>query len=270
MDGYTYTNALFGDSIEITLFDVDEVVIQPLLEEVYAYAKRLERIFNVYDPKSELSELNKNREKVCSPELISVLKEALFWCEYTQGAYDISLGNQFLARKHKQPLPSISCTYKNISIKKNKVTLTHDDVMIDLSSIAKGYIVDSITNRLINLGFESGIVNGRGDIRVFGPEPVHVDIEHPRDPTKTIKTLSLQNQAVATSGDYRNYDTTHETSHLIHNTNLASVTVVAPTAQEADVLATVFSVLPTQKTNDFLKTRSDLTVIRIDKQMNLL
>ena len=40
------------------------------------------------------------------------------------------------------------CTYRDIEVSGSKVRLNHEDVLIDLGSIAKGYIVDRIVEFL--------------------------------------------------------------------------------------------------------------------------
>ena len=237
----TRTMPLLGATITLTLYDTDPRVAEGIFKQAYQEGLRLQSIFNLYDQKSELSRLNEKRSAIMSEEFLTVLKVALDYGAQTQGAYDVSRGKQYLARKYKQQLPAIQCSYKDIHISGNHVKLTHPDVSIDLNSIAKGFIGDRLVEFLISLGVASGFVDVRGDLRIFGNHLEVVDIKHPRT-SGAIATLILEKNAVATSGDYLQYDTAFERSHILGARN-ASATIVAPTLMEADALATCAMVL---------------------------
>ena len=145
---YEFSDKLFGDKIEITLYDIEPQLAKPIAEDAYREALRLQKIFNIYDDESELSLLNRTRKKACSEELLKVLKRALEYCKRTRGLYDISLGKLFLQRKGQGKGEKPRCTYKDIKIEGNEVLLEHEDVLIDLGSIAKGYIVDKVVDFL--------------------------------------------------------------------------------------------------------------------------
>ena len=147
-----FEKELVGDKITISLYDIDPVLAEPLLEETYKEAKRLEKIFNFYDKGSELSLLNKRRKLKVSNELLEVISKALIYSKLTSGDYDISLGKNFIERKSNKNLTKLSCSYKNIIIDGNEISLNHEDVLIDLGSIAKGYIVDKIIEFLKKRG----------------------------------------------------------------------------------------------------------------------
>lgn len=233
---------LFGARIRIILYDIEPVIGAALQEEIEVEALRLQRIFNVYDSESELSRLNKKRKMPCSKEMIEVLNEALFWCEQTQGIYDITKGRAFLERKAGKEITPVHCSYRDVRVSGNTVSLSHPDALIDLGSIAKGYITDKLIEFIHGLGIEGAFIDARGDLRISGPHHEIVDIQHPRT-EEAAGTLILENSAVATSGDYRQNTGVYENSHLVGAT-CASVTVIAPTLMLADVVATVLSLTP--------------------------
>ncbi|USN45571.1 MAG: FAD:protein FMN transferase [Candidatus Woesearchaeota archaeon] len=266
---FTFAKPLFGDVIEITLYDVDAILAELVVADAYVEALRLQKIFNLYDSASELSRLNTTRKLSCSQELLSVLQYAVTLGVLTDGLYDVSLGQLFLARKTGSAEPVLHCSYKDISLMGNTVQLTHADAHIDLGSVAKGYIVDQIVSFLKDRGIKSGLVNGRGDVRLFGSHNHSVAVQHPRNPEQIISSFVIHDKAVATSGDYRQFSGTPATSHLINNKWFASVSVIAPTLQEADAFATVISVLDAKKTEKLLKERPDLEVLTVDKKLRV-
>lgn len=133
----------------------------------------------------------------------------------------------------------------------------HAPMMLDLNGIAKGYGVDRLAETLMEFGINSGLVGIDGEVRALGlrpdGEPWTIAVEAP-DPDRRAphSILTLQDAAVATSGDYRHWVEVRG-RRLSHTMNPrrgaplldapASVTVVARTCAEADAWATALMVL---------------------------
>ena len=255
------TFALVGDKIEVILYDTSKQKADEIFKSLQIEALRLQKIFNLYDPKSELSQLNSKRKIIPSIELKEVIVTALEYCAITNGKYDISIGKNTIERKNKQELSKIECSYKNIivenivehNLKNNKsiITLTHKDVIIDLGSIAKGYIGDKLLEFLKLHNINNAFVDMRGDMRVCGSHLEVVNIKHPRT-QELLFPFVLENMAVATSGDYNQYHDDYSKSHILNSNNIASVTVVAPSLMHADALATVLFVVDITQTKKIL------------------
>jgi thiamine biosynthesis lipoprotein len=243
---------MFGKEVEIMIYDVEEPLAHMVLEDTYQEGLRLQKIFNLYDPTSELSELNRKRNINASPELIHVIRTALEFSKLTEGRYDVTKGREFLQRKGGKPVLPVGCSYKDVKIEKNTVKLNHPDIMIDLGSIAKGYIADRMVEFMIGRGIEDGFIDARGDLRAFGEHKETINVQHPRDPSKLISPIIVSDRSVATSGDYSQYVHSYETSHIIGKSELISVTVVADNLMLADVLATCIIVLGTAKSNELM------------------
>lgn len=233
---------LFGAFVEFVLDDATEELAGPVIDAAYDEGLRLSGIFNVFDEHSELSRLNAQRSLRVSPELLEVLAPALAMAERTQGRYDVTLGALFAQRKRGEPESRPDCSYADVLIDGDRVTLAHPDVVLDLGSIAKGYIVDRIVERLESEGVASGLVDGRGDIRVFGDHEEILGIAHPREEGATIGKVRLRDGSVATSGDYRQYHGSYDSSHIVNAQDAVSITVLAPTLMAADLYATALFV----------------------------
>jgi thiamine biosynthesis lipoprotein len=258
---------MFGKEVEIILYDIDEIIAEPILEDLNREGLRLQRIFNLYDPKSELSELNRKRKAEVSPELAAVLEKALHYCHLSDGAYDISKGNEFLARKKGIDAPKVRCTFKDIKLRDYHVELLNKDVLIDLGSIAKGYIADKLIDFADGLGIRSIYVDARGDIRIRGSHSETVAVQHPRDPSRRINPIMLKDSAVATSGDYNQYYKSYSSSHIIGQKNLISVTVVCESLMDADAFATLFFVMGRKGSEKIIRENPGLKVFFIDTDM---
>ncbi|NRB41159.1 MAG: FAD:protein FMN transferase [Pseudomonadales bacterium] len=132
---------------------------------------------------------------------------------------------------------------------------------LDFSAVAKGYAVDEIADLLIRFNVLNYMVEIGGEVMTAGLSPRGVSwrigIEQPSNVRgKTFKALQLNNAAVATSGDYRNYMEIDgkRYSHTIDpvtgypvDHKLSSVTVIAKTVAVADAWATAIMVLGQDK-----------------------
>ena len=130
-----------------------------------------------------------------------------------------------------------------------------DGLSLDFSAIGKGHGVDRVAVRLDGLGCHSYLVDIGGEVRTRGRnatgQPWRIGVEQP-DGGPPQWVLRLSGQSAATSGDYRNFRMLggRRQSHTIDpragapvSHALASVTVVAASAAEADGLATAMLVL---------------------------
>jgi thiamine biosynthesis lipoprotein len=123
---------------------------------------------------------------------------------------------------------------------------------VDLSSIGKGFAVDRVCERLRGLGLRDFVFALAGEVRaVGGPWPV--EIEKPLVAESVADhVVMLENQAAATSGNYRQFRRTEEglVSHIIDPVTgkpvirpPSSVTVVAADCASASAWATALFVL---------------------------
>jgi len=231
---------MFGKEIIIGFEDVEDFALETYKENIVTQALRLQKIFNFYDENSELSRLNDLRKITASKELLYVIKTALKYCKLSEGKYDIAKGVLFIAKKKNMPVSNISCSYKDILIENDYITLLNENILVDLGSIAKGYIVDCLSNYIKSLGFDNFFIDARGDI-MFNNYYVQIGIQDSRL-NGLVHEFVLESGSVATSGDYLQYFDSFENNHLLNNKEYSSVTVVHKSLMIADVLATVISV----------------------------
>jgi thiamine biosynthesis lipoprotein len=143
-------------------------------------------------------------------------------------------------------------------------------IQLDYSAIAKGYGVDQVAALLEKLGHQNFLVEVGGEVKTAGlnasRERWRIGIERPQLlQGEVLASIGLSGEAVATSGDYRNYRTIDEQrySHTIDpqtgypvTHHLASVTVVAPSAILADAYATALNVMGPEKGLAFATKRA--------------
>ena len=135
----------------------------------------------------------------------------------------------------------------------------HPAVTVDLSSIAKGYGVDVVAAVLRERGLDRFLVEIGGEVLASGARggggPWRVGINRPdpgAGPREVYEVVALEDQALATSGDYRNYvvEGGVRRSHVIDprtgepvNNGVVSSSILAPTCMLADALATAVMVM---------------------------
>ena len=130
-------------------------------------------------------------------------------------------------------------------------------IEVDFNSIAAGYAVDRIIERLSELGVSSYLVEATGELKAAGlkPDGSHwrIGLEAPRDDQRVAqRVLQLDGFGISTSGDYRNYfqENGKRYSHTLDpksgmpvSHTLAAVTVADPSTLRADGLSTLLMVL---------------------------
>lgn len=240
-------------------------------ERLDAELVRINALMSTYDPHSELSRFNRGPVGVAlpvSPELVDVVAAAFAVSEQTQGAFDATVaplvalwgfgadavlrapGDKYVA----QALQSVG--YRRVAHHHEPPTLEKLlPATLDLSGIAKGFAVDRLASLLDDSGCRAYLIEFGGEIRARanapGGGPWRVGVESPSGPDY-VRTLLLGTNALATSGDYRQYREADgvRVSHVIDprtgypvQHRLASVTVVADTAMMADAYATAMLVM---------------------------
>lgn len=159
-------------------------------------------------------------------------------------------------------------------------TLKYHDaaVKLDLGSVAKGYAVDAAAATLKkHPDVTCALINAGGNIKAVGNKPGkmpwRVAVQHPRDPEAFLGTVLLTDgQAAATSGDYqRYYEVDGVRYHHLLDAQTGqpsrlhqSVTVIAPSALEADYHSTLFFLLPTPEIKNRLTAAKDLAVVIVE------
>lgn len=230
-------------------------------------------------PDSELSRFNRFRKVdtpfPVSPEVLTVMREAVRLNKITKGKLDVTVGPLvnlwgFGPEGRPNRIPNDAqieetkqkCGIENLEILDNALVKKIPELYVDLSSIAKGYGVDSIAGELEELGVERYLVDVGGEVRGQGagtrggPWRVAVERPVPHGDASLDRVIHLVNTSVATSGDYRNYfeENGHRFSHTIDpqtgrpiTHTLASVTVMDQSCMTADGLATGLDVLGPQE-----------------------
>ena len=225
---------------------------------------------STWNPRSDLMQFNAAPIKVwveLPRQLIEVIKLGLEIGHTSGGAFDIGMGDAVTAwgfgpapadqrHVHAALTTARKPAHEVLEIKGQQVRKSAP-LTLDLNGIAKGYGVDCLAETLITHGYTAGLVGIDGEMRALGlhPDghPWTLAVESPETGRRTPHSiLTLQDAAVATSGDYRHWVEVQgrRLSHTMDphkggplTTAPASVTVVAQRCAVADAWATALMVL---------------------------
>lgn len=278
---HTWNGEALGAPGTIQLVGVTEARAKSLFKTAEKATARLERIFSLYDPKSEISRLNKQGWlNDASAELIEVLNAARLISQITRGAFDISV----------QPLWNLATTLRNVDIPKkeadrlwkqahalvdyrfvyvkdHEISFTRPGVAITLNGIAQGYIADRVADLMQKGGAENGLVN-IGEFKAFGKteagDPWRIGLQSPINIMEQVETIALHDQGLATSSA-RAGRLSDALSHIFETRagrtspsgrngrvgpEFASASVVYKSAMVADGFATAFTLMDEQSIAD--------------------
>jgi thiamine biosynthesis lipoprotein len=272
------TGLSMGTSYTVKWVDQDGLNEDDIASGVAAELARVEASMSTYMDASDLTGFNgakANQWHAVPAEMASLVALSLEISKQTNGAFDITVGPLvdlwgFGPDPIPEHIPSQVALdalkpvigYQFIQVQQQPpAMLKLADSAIDLSAIAKGYGVDAVALWLEAHAFSNYLVEVGGELRAHGVKPDgspwRIAIETPTvDARQIYQVVQVNNMAVATSGNYRNYyeqegvryahtldpSTLRPVTH-----NLASVTVIDASAARADALATALMVMGGKK-----------------------
>jgi FAD:protein FMN transferase len=203
------SSAIIGTVITVEI--ADGFACEEDVEKIFLYFKEIEKRFSIFDPQSEISQINNSRLK--EEEYSTQMKEVFELAEKTRME---------------------SNGYFNIVTPTGKY---------DPSGIVKGWAILNASKILISMGFENFYVDAGGDIQTHGKNktgiPWSVGIKNPFNQEQIVKVVYPGNRGIATSGTYIRgqhiYNPINKESAI---TDAVSLTVIGPDVCEADRFAT--------------------------------
>ena len=253
---------------------------------------------------SEITQFNNHESTTSftvSNDFSLVVERALHWSKLTDGAFDITivpllylwgfgpgqaseLGDIF-PEEHAVQKRRTHVGYEKLTTNKYYLQKKDPFIKIDLNAIAKGFGVDAVYSFLESIGLNNIMVEIGGEVRTKGEnrknEPWMIAVETPDLESAGSKTISwalpLENKAMATSGDYRNYYEIDgiRYSHEIDprtgypaQTGVASATVVATNCMDADALATALIIMGAESGLQFIEKLEGVEAFLILREGN--
>ena len=264
---HTSESTHMGTTFRIVAYSENADVARAATAQAFGHVARLDSLFSDYRPDSEVTRLTKRatigRYVPVSTELWSLLLEANQWSERTSGLFDVTVGPlsrlwRWSARRAELPDPkrirdareAVGFQELVVDAYEPQVQLNRPGMALDLGGIAKGFAADAVLDILARHGIDAALVDAGGDIAAGAPPPCSDGwlIALPSG-----DSLRIAHSAVATSGDVERHVIVDGVryAHVVDpRTGLGvvhapTVTVGAPTATSADVLASVLSIMDT-------------------------
>jgi thiamine biosynthesis lipoprotein len=235
----------------------------------------IESRISIYRDTSEFAVINAAAGAwvAISPDTVALLALARVLHARTDGAFDIAAGPLvrawgFFERQGRRPaveelaaaLAASGTRQLELDPDGCRARLGVLGAALNPGGIGKGWAVDRAVDHLLAAGVPSGLVHGgQSSVRAFGTQgPAvpgrsgwKVGLRHPLRPGRRLATFTLRDRALGTSGSGTQFfvDRGRKLGHLLDPRTghpaegVISATVLAPTAAEADALATAAYVL---------------------------
>ena len=262
-----------GSDFELTIVEKDEDTASLRLQEGIAEIRRIENSLTEFSEVSETARLNNNAGSAAitvTDEVYALIQRCIRLSVLTQGAFDISSGSLKSLYKFKErgtitPSPEqLTATLQSVGYRYirllpgNKIFLSKPGMHIGFGAIGKGYAADKVRILWQAKGVLSGVINASGDLTAWGTQPDgspwKIGIADPNVPSLSRLWFPVDNASVATSGNYEQY-VEIDNIRYSHNIDprsglpvkgIKSVTIVSPSAELSDALATAVSVMGRQ------------------------
>jgi thiamine biosynthesis lipoprotein len=284
---------LMGNSFGITVLAEEECFAQSCIQKAVQEISRIETLLTTFKEDSQTNQVNAAagiNPVIVDREVFDLIERSISISRITDGAFDLSYGSidkklwNFDREMKELPGEDLARSmvrlidYRNIELDRENSTvfLKETGMRIGFGGIGKGYAADSAARLLQDLGIEAGLVDASGDMKAWGSlpgnKPWTVGISHPDNPGLAFSRLSLQNNAIATSGNYEKFILINgkKYSHTINPktgmpvTGIKSVTVIAPSAELADAMATPVTIMGVKAGISLIDQLPGLSCIIID------
>ncbi len=293
---YSQQQMVMGVVNEISIIHSNATQAEKILQESFKLLKKLDHLMSHYKQESEISRLN--REAYTVPVKVSKHTFDLIEIAYENyldsgGAFDISVfplmklwgfyeGNPRLPSEEdvSQTLLKVGMDSLQMNAGSQSIIYLKEDLEIELGSLAKGYACDKIVGLLKSQKVKSAFVNVGGSIRAFGKNLENknwqAQIRHPRKLEVLELMVKLDDRSISTSGDYEQFFEVEgkRYGHILNpltgypDSKSVSVTVIAPTALESDVLSTTVYLLGPEKGKVWTRKLKGVEVVHFYKDEN--
>ena len=273
---------VFGTTYNIT-YQCDSNLHNSIIREL----EKVDEALSPFNKKSVITAVNNNHDIEVNDMFADVFLLAQKISDDTSGDFDITVAplvnawgfgfkNGTQPTKHNIDSLKNIIGYKKVRLEGRKVVKKDKRLMLDCSSIAKGYGSDVVARFLQKRGVKNYMVEIGGEIVTKGISPKRVPwkigVTRPVDDSLSVSkelqsVINVTDKAMATSGNYRNfyYKNGKKYAHTIDphtgypvQHNILSATVIADNCATADAYATAFMVMGLEKAQKLLERHPEL------------
>ena len=270
-----------------TVYHITYQSPQNLQKEIESQLAQVDASLSPFNKHSIITAINENRDTVVNKMFTDVFTLAMKISDITDGSFDITVaplvnawgfgfkGGAMPTRHQVDSLKRL-VGYRKVSLSNGRVTKSDPRIMLDCSSIAKGYGCDVVANYLRSKGIDNYMIEIGGEIVTRGISekrlPWKIGVTKPTDDSLNVNqeiqtVINVTDKAMATSGNYRNfyYKNGRKYAHTIDPSTgypvqhtILSSTVIADDCATADAYATAFMVMGLDKAKAVLSRHPEL------------
>ena len=270
-----------------TVYHITYQSSKSLQKDIEAELAKVDASLSPFNERSIITAVNENRDTMVNKMFSDVFALAMKISDSTNGAFDITVaplvnawgfgfkGGAMPSRHQVDSLKAL-VGYHKVSLTNGRVSKTDPRIMLDCSSIAKGYGCDVVAKFLSAKGIDNYMVEIGGEIVTRGISekrlPWKIGVTKPTDDSLNVNQeiqtiINVTDKAMATSGNYRNfyYKNGRKYAHTIDPStgypvqhNILSSTVIADDCATADAYATAFMVMGLDKAKTILSRHPEL------------
>ncbi|MFC7357685.1 FAD:protein FMN transferase [Jejudonia soesokkakensis] len=273
----------FGTTYTIQYYASETIELEQALDSVFY---KVNKSVSTYMPQSDISKINAGDSTI---QVDNIFKEVYRVSEIvyqtSEGYFDPTIGvlRNAYGFGDTKPIKEIDSTtldslrqivgFSKVKLNSDgTITKENTNIYFDFNAIAKGYGIDLIGELLDKNNIENYVIELGGELLakgknldkdafwIAGIESPESDLEN----RKYTARISLQNSAMASSGNYRKFRMdTLSGKKYVHTINpltgkaeqsdVTSATVIAKTCIEADAYATTFMAMGFEKSKALLE-----------------
>ena len=286
---YRSDQFLMDTLISITVYGKNQELLRKAVGAAYAEMRRIAELADGFPQpgttawrNSDICRINDQAGKSPVPvddDTLAMLLLAQKYSRLSHGAFDVTVGPlvELWGFGGKNPhVPSWEQIRAALTLVNSKDMIVNEQdhtvflrkagMKLDLGAVAKGYATEKAASVLAQYGIDKALIDAGGNIRVIGQNsrnsPWKIGIKDPRTSDAIVAILPLVDTSAVTSADYyRAFEEQGKRYHHILNPRTGypadhtiSATVITKDAGLADILSTVFFVLPAEKSLELAAT----------------
>ncbi|MDO4690364.1 MAG: FAD:protein FMN transferase [Fusobacterium sp.] len=297
---YEDSRFLFGTYIKIIIYEKNIDLAKKAADKAFSEIERIDNKFNSKYEGSIIDQLNKleDKEIILDDEGLKIFEEVRKTYLLSDGRFDITIGpllklwgfteegidSLTLKVPTKQEIEFIKTFigFDKLLVEGNKLKLQKPLKEIDTGSFLKGYALSQAKKVLLTEGVKSAFITSISSIDLIGTKPDNkpwkIGLQNPLLPNELIGIVSLKDKALGVSGDYQTYVEIEgkmyhhiidkESGYPVDDKKM--VAVINNDAFLADLYSTAFFLMPIDEVLKFVDKQTDLEVMIVDKDMNII
>ena len=279
---------VFGTTYHITFVNDTPNTYQKQIDSLFYLVNKST---STYIPTSDISKINKGDSTIIVDKIFKeVFQKSKRIFKETDGFFDPTVGNlvnawgfgpeegkkEFTDEEVRKMMQFVGLD--KVQLVNNQIKKQSPEIFLDFNSIAKGFGIDVIGRFLESKNITNYLVEIGGEIRAKGKNLSEnfwkVAIEQPNtDGTQSFQaTIQLENESMATSGNYRKFRIAKDGNKYVHTVNpktgfatesnlLSASVILNSDCADVDAYATAFMAMGLEKTKTFLKTHKKIKVV---------